>query len=137
MTALATFDLSFNAMTGSLPATMCALKSTTKVQLQNNAFSGMLPPGIFNGMSSLELLNLSTNQLSGELPADLSVLTALNVLDISSNQFIGDLAKVLVPPFAPALLRLAGNLFSGKLHSFPRWQQNISTKKFQIGIDCA
>ena len=129
MTGLTTVDLSFNGLTGSLPATMFALKSTTKIQLQNNALSGMLPRGMFAGMLALELLNLSTNGFSGELPRDLSGMLALNVLDISSNQFNGDVADILIPPFTPALFRLAGNLFSGKIPSFPRWLQNISTQR--------
>ena len=44
-------------------------------------------PAVFGGLTALEILNLTNNQLH-ILPAEIGSLTALQVLDLSSNELV-------------------------------------------------
>lgn len=51
---------------------------------------GTLPPEGLSSLVSLQLLDLSDNQLTGTLPTEgIPSMTGLQVLDLSSNQFTG------------------------------------------------
>ncbi|GLT52816.1 hypothetical protein SLA2020_261340 [Shorea laevis] len=56
--------------------------------LENNLFSGIIPPELGN-LVNLENLILSANNLTGQLPKALTNLTKLTELRISSNNFTG------------------------------------------------
>ena len=60
----------------------------TELDLFRNNMTGEIPPEL-SRLSSLEVLGLSGNQLSGQIPPELSGLFNLKVLWLSSNQFTG------------------------------------------------
>ena len=87
LTSLTELDLSFNELSG-IPAEIGNLTSLTELELSFNLLSGTIPAEIGN-LTSLEDLYLRSNQLSGTIPAEIGNLTSLDDLDLHSNQLSG------------------------------------------------
>ena len=66
----------------------------TGLNLSRNELSGPLPAELGN-LTSLEHLNLDNNQLSGPLPAELGNLTSLTSLSLDNNRLSGPLPAEL------------------------------------------
>lgn len=86
LTSLFNLALHENRLSGTLPRSMTALESIVSVNLLNNALSGSLE-GVFNASSqpSLSTIQLSHNQFTGEIPAELFSLRNLSSLSLESN----------------------------------------------------
>ncbi|CAD6339227.1 unnamed protein product [Miscanthus lutarioriparius] len=101
-------------LTGSVPASVCALKSLTRLDLSYNNLTGAFPGAALYACAGLSFLDLSNNQFSGPLPRDIDRLSpAMEHLNLSTNSFTG-----VVPPAVagfPALrsLLLDTNNFTG------------------------
>ncbi|KAG6683293.1 hypothetical protein I3842_12G005500 [Carya illinoinensis] len=68
----------------------CALKKLEVLDLSYNHFEGILPPCI-NNMTSLVVLDISTNQFNGNASSSYveAIGTSLEYIDFSYNQFVG------------------------------------------------
>lgn len=64
-----------------------------KLQLSNNNLTGELPAEL-GALDKLEYCDLSANKLSGAIPADLNNLTLMNYLDLSDNSLSGDIPSL-------------------------------------------
>ncbi|AQL03950.1 Putative leucine-rich repeat receptor-like protein kinase family protein [Zea mays] len=101
-------------LTGSVPASVCALKSLTHLDLSYDNLTGDFPGAALYACAGLTFLDLSNNQFSGPLPLDIDRLSpAMEHLNLSTNSFAGE-----VPPAVggfPALrsLLLDTNSFTG------------------------
>lgn len=107
-------DLSYNQFSGELPSFNFAYDLQV-LKLSNNRFSGFIPNDLLKGDSlvlteldlsgnnftgsismimstTLQVLNLSSNVLTGELPL---VTGGCTVLDLSKNNFEGNLTKLV------------------------------------------
>ena len=62
----------------------------THLDLSSNQLSGEIPAELGN-LTNLEWLNLQSNQLTGEIPAELGDLTNLRLLDFWLNQLTGEI----------------------------------------------
>lgn len=62
-------DLSYNELHGELSWKWDMFSKLLSLEVFNNELSGMIPPEI--GESNIQLLNASSNHLSGEIPAGL------------------------------------------------------------------
>ncbi|KAK2988540.1 hypothetical protein RJ640_022491 [Escallonia rubra] len=65
---------------------------TILVRNSGNMLSGQIPEEIFTPSNILTSLNLSRNQLDGELPKNLASLMHLSSLDLSQNKVKGMIA---------------------------------------------
>ncbi|TXG48872.1 hypothetical protein EZV62_024747 [Acer yangbiense] len=82
-------DLSYNEMNGSLQELgICNFKNLVKLNLHWNNFEGLLPPCVVNNLTILRALDLSSNQLTGNIPS-LNLLTSLKSLSLGYNNFEG------------------------------------------------
>ncbi|KAJ3670950.1 hypothetical protein LUZ60_008376 [Juncus effusus] len=79
----------------------------------NNNFSGELSPEFPSGMPHLQQLNLSSSQISGQIPTTIGSLTSLNTLDLSSNHLSGEIPASLGSIPVLTTLDLSANLLSG------------------------
>ncbi|KNA19097.1 hypothetical protein SOVF_064750 [Spinacia oleracea] len=77
------------SLKGSLPSNLCSYLPELRVlDISNNSIQGTFPDGIIN-CSFLEVLNMSSLNLSGKLP-NFSRMKSLRALDLSYNLFDGD-----------------------------------------------
>ncbi|OIW07837.1 hypothetical protein TanjilG_32693 [Lupinus angustifolius] len=121
-------DLSYNQIAGALPD-LSILSSLRELDLSNNQLIGEMPKGI-GLMYELEALYIDGNSLEGDITEwHLNNLSNLKVLDLSDNSLSLKFGTTWVPPFQIQRLGLA----SCKLGpSFPRWLQ---TQRYLSFID--
>ncbi|NP_001303105.1 protein BRASSINOSTEROID INSENSITIVE 1 precursor [Brassica napus] len=108
-------SLAENNFTGEIPELLSGACGTlTGLDLSGNEFRGTVPPFLAS-CHLLELLVLSSNNFSGELPMDtLLKMRGLKVLDLTFNEFSGELPESLTNLSASLLtLDLSSNNFSG------------------------
>ncbi|XP_059067763.1 putative receptor like protein 25 [Cryptomeria japonica] len=70
------------------------LAANTILDLSNNNLTGEIPPNIGN-LSQLRLLNLSRNKFEGTIPASLGQIEPLEQLDLSQNRLSGEIPEEL------------------------------------------
>ncbi|CAN1298264.1 Probable inactive leucine-rich repeat receptor-like protein kinase At3g03770 [Linum perenne] len=82
-------------------------------------------PSTIGQLSSLEILNLSSNYLSGVLPMEFSSLKNLQTLILDHNQFTGVVPDWLTSLSALAVLSLKNNSFDGFLPNTVSKLENV------------
>ncbi|KAG5592366.1 hypothetical protein H5410_042880 [Solanum commersonii] len=90
---LESLDLSENDLLGSVPSSIFNVSSLKVINLIYNALSGTLPNDICHNLRRLEGLQIARNQLSGQLPSNLDKCKELTYLSLSYNQFTGNLPR--------------------------------------------
>ncbi|KAL6213361.1 hypothetical protein ACLB2K_012808 [Fragaria x ananassa] len=84
-------DLSFNKITGSLPRLPPKL---LELALKSNSLSGPLSKSSFDGLSQLEVVELSQNSFSGTLQSWFFLIPSLQQVDLANNSLTGvDIAR--------------------------------------------
>lgn len=114
-------DLSANIALEWLYASNNQLKGTLPVlppsiqilDLQNNKYTGNLPTA-YSSLSNLQQLNLSYNQLSGNIP-DFTGATSLQSLYLSDNSFTGSIPASLWASTTISNIDLRNNKLSGNI----------------------
>ncbi len=84
MTNIEFLDLSYNNLTGALPAEIRQLKNLKVLNLGHNQMTGV--PAEVGQLANLEILDLSYNQLTG-LPYELGNLKNLKKLILTGNAY--------------------------------------------------
>ncbi|KAK4352987.1 hypothetical protein RND71_028505 [Anisodus tanguticus] len=139
LTELVSVNLGRNKFRG-LPETITNLKKLTSLQLCENYFSGSLINGIgvlrkLEVLDSLTQLDLSNNELTGEIP-QLNGLWQLSSFDLSNNQIYGNLPQF---PLKIRTLSLGHNLLSGHITPVNKLRHlrtlDLSDNRFSGGID--
>ncbi|KAJ9693382.1 hypothetical protein PVL29_012235 [Vitis rotundifolia] len=90
------------------------LSLVVSIDLSDNNLSGELPEGITK-LSSLVFLNLSMNHIIGQIPRSISMLCQLSSLDLSSNKLSGTIPSSMPSLTFLGYLNLSNNNFSGKI----------------------
>lgn len=113
---LKVLDLSYNQLSGELPG-FNFVYDLQVLKLSHNSFSGFIPNGLLKGDSLvLAELDLSANNLSG--PISTITSTTLNILNLSSNGLTGELPLLTG---SCAVLDLSNNKFKGNLSRMVTW----------------
>ncbi|KAK7316991.1 hypothetical protein RJT34_00858 [Clitoria ternatea] len=97
LVSLESLDLSSNNFSGPILATLCedARNNLKELFLQNNRFTGSIPPTLGN-CSNLVALDLSVNYLTGTIPPSLGSLSNLRDLMLWLNQLHGEIPQELM-----------------------------------------
>ncbi|XP_071729632.1 putative leucine-rich repeat receptor-like serine/threonine-protein kinase At2g24130 [Rutidosis leptorrhynchoides] len=116
LTKLQFVYLSYNRFSGPLNSFFGGLVNSPHLQeleLAGNRLFGKFPDIIGNLSKSLVQLHLDDNQISGEIPPDISNLFNLTLLNLSSNFLNGTIPKQLCQMVKLERLYLSDNLLSG------------------------
>jgi Leucine-rich repeat (LRR) protein len=81
-------DLSYNGLTGAIPASLGNMMYLQVLNLGHNELDGTIPYE-FSGLKTIGALDLSNNHLSGGIPPGLGGLTFLADFDVSNNNLSG------------------------------------------------
>ncbi|XP_039173494.1 receptor-like protein 7 [Eucalyptus grandis] len=122
---LVVIDLRFNKLQGSIP--IPASENMWYYFISNNRLSGEISPLICN-LSSIQMIDLSYNNLTGFLPQCLSNLSGtLEVMSLQSNNFIGKIPPLNGNFCALVMIDLSWNKLHGPL---PRSLRNCDNLEF-------
>ncbi|KAL7128779.1 hypothetical protein ABFS83_13G017300 [Erythranthe nasuta] len=91
------------------------------IDLSSNNLVGDIPE-TFSSLKGLISLNLSRNSLSGKINPDIGEMERLEVLDLSSNHLSGPIPVGMAQLHSLAVLDLANNNLSGKIPSSTQLQ---------------
>lgn len=103
---------------GTLPTSLGLLSAATTIDLSNTLIHGEIADSIFTGLTSLQVLYLTSNEFIGGVPASVSKMMSLRLLFLDGNDFSGDIAELLqylqvLPQLAQ--INLDFNDFTGSL----------------------
>ncbi|XP_042377576.1 receptor-like protein EIX2 [Zingiber officinale] len=91
-----------------------ALRVVTSIDLSNNDLFGEIPKEITK-LLGLCFLNLSNNHLTGRIPENISAMTELESLDLSMNRLSGEIPSGLSTLNFLCFLNLSHNNLSGRI----------------------
>ncbi|XP_065862063.1 phytosulfokine receptor 2 [Euphorbia lathyris] len=112
---LVVLNMSNNSFTGRIPTQICSSSSGVRtLDLSMNNVAGNLE-GLDNCSTSLQQLHLDSNLFSGSLPDSFYSMVALQQFSISNNNFSGQLSKELSKLSSLRTLVIYGNRFSGHI----------------------
>ncbi|KAF8402483.1 hypothetical protein HHK36_010568 [Tetracentron sinense] len=118
--SLLTMDFSQNLLTGNLPAWIFGL-GLQRVLLSENRLSGSIDSSYSTIMEvshqNLQVLDLSYNALSGEIPSDIGAFSSLQFLNLSRNSFVGAIPATVGELKAIDVLDLSENRLNGSIPS--------------------
>ncbi|KAM1010688.1 hypothetical protein ACFX2C_046139 [Malus domestica] len=104
-------DLSYNRFYGELSENWEQCQSLQSLRLSNNIISGRIPR--LEGSVQLNVLDLSSNNLTGTIPKELGKLTSLFDLNLGDNKLSGSVPSEIGMLTNLQHLNLAANDFSG------------------------
>nr|XP_004240813.1 receptor-like protein 43 [Solanum lycopersicum] len=111
---LTVLDLSFNCFTGAAPSWLFHLPSLYNLYVQHNQLTGKLPNELKSNYVEYSDINLSYNNLQGEIP-DWMFSPRLGRLDLSHNFLTGFVIQVW-PSGSLRYLNLENNFLQGSLY---------------------
>ncbi|KAL3506604.1 hypothetical protein ACH5RR_031986 [Cinchona calisaya] len=125
MNALKFLGLSNNRLTGNIPTSLALCTGLSVIRLSGNAFSGSIPKGFFD--MGLDELDLSRNELSGSVPSGSSKLfESLQVLDLSGNNLTGGFPAEMGLYSKLRYLNLSWNSFQSRMPPEIGYYQNLA-----------
>ncbi|XVF48539.1 hypothetical protein PTKIN_Ptkin03bG0198900 [Pterospermum kingtungense] len=120
-----TLDLSAKNLSGKLvSSSIFQFPFLQSLNLSTNQLYGDIPPDIFSS-SSLRFLDLCNNNFTGQIPS--GSISRLEVLDLSNNMLSGEIPQEIGMFYSLKYLDLGGNVLVGKI---PILISNITTLEF-------
>ncbi|KAK7843947.1 receptor-like protein 6 [Quercus suber] len=116
------FFASKNNLTGRIPSMICKVNSLKILDISDNQLIGEIPQCLGTFSSSLSILNLKRNLFKGNLPETFLEGSNLTSLDFSYNQIQGKIPRSLVKCRMLEVLNLGNNMMIG---TFPFWLESL------------
>ncbi|XP_059663766.1 receptor like protein 27-like [Cornus florida] len=123
------YNVANNKLTGEIPLLICNASSLHVLDLSYNNLSGIIPQCLGNFADSLELLNLQNNKLHGPIPQTYKNGTKLSMINLSQNQWQGPVPNSLVNCSLLESLDLGNNQIDD---IFPFWLGTLPELKVLI-----
>ncbi|KAJ8431764.1 hypothetical protein Cgig2_028981 [Carnegiea gigantea] len=107
---------------GNISSSLGTLSRLSQLNLSHNSIFGFLPDGLFYSLNSIEIIDLSSNHLLGNLSAPFSPKGSfpptIQVIDVSANQFHGGIEPIwFVGASNLTSFNASNNGFSGQIPS--------------------
>ncbi|XP_023768126.1 receptor-like protein 7 [Lactuca sativa] len=112
------YSVAHNNLTGKIQPSICELKSLQLLDLSFNNMSGTLPPCLGILSNSMIFLNMRQNNFHGKMMDGFMLGSLLKSLDLSENRFTGQLPRSLTNCTNLEVLSLGDNSFHD---AFPFW----------------
>ncbi|KAH9648326.1 protein kinase domain-containing protein [Citrus sinensis] len=106
---------------GSIPGDLCHLARLDTLSLCGNSFSGSIPscigdiPATIGGLKDVQNISLPYNRLEGPIPESFGYLTSLEILDLSNNKISGFILISLEKLLYLKKLNLSFNKLEGEI----------------------
>ncbi|AQL02352.1 Putative leucine-rich repeat receptor-like protein kinase family protein [Zea mays] len=113
LTGLWYFDIRGNNLTGTIPEGIGNCTSFEILDISYNQISGEIPYNI--GYLQVATLSLQGNRLIGKIPEVIGLMQALAVLDLSENELVGPIPPILGNLSYTGKLYLHGNKLTGHI----------------------
>ncbi|KAK9665384.1 hypothetical protein RND81_14G109000 [Saponaria officinalis] len=84
------------------------------IDLSDNELNGEIPDGITR-LTGLVSLDFSGNKLTGSIPSEIGELSELELLDFSNNQLAGDIPESLAKLTSLGIFNVSNNKLSGEI----------------------
>ncbi|XP_028056660.1 receptor-like protein 15 [Camellia sinensis] len=110
-------NLSRNAFEGGIPSSFGKMSNLDVLDLSTNNFSGEVPNQLVRNCISLGALKLSNNNFCGQIFSVDFNLTQLWILQLNDNQFTGPVTNVLSKLHELYFLDISNNYMTGKIPS--------------------
>ena len=107
-------DMSRNAICGSIPYELSQLSSLETLDLSNNQLSREIPHNITRDGRKLSFLRFSNNKLHGPIPLMLSMFSPLQYLLLDGNSLSGSIPRNFFNSSTIQTLDISNNNFIGK-----------------------
>ena len=62
------------------------LEKIVSIELKGNRLEGTIPPEIFEFITTMVRFNVASNDLNGQIPHEIGMLTDINILELAENQ---------------------------------------------------
>ncbi|CAA0836272.1 receptor like protein 19 [Striga hermonthica] len=126
LSRLTYLDLSLNQFSGSVPS-FALLKNLTVINLRGNRLTGRISSSLWEGLESLNFLDLSENLLDGEIPTSPFSLPSLKVIYLSNNRLFGSISNSVNSSYVLEVLDLSVNDLQGPIPRFFFELKNLSS----------
>ncbi|XP_076945740.1 receptor-like protein 7 [Bidens hawaiensis] len=103
------FSVSNNTLTGEIPQTICNALYLKVLDLSNNRLIGRIPQCLMEMSTSLGVLNLASNSLSGRIGGTFPSDCGLNTLDLHENHLEGKIPESIANCTMLEVLNLGNN----------------------------
>ncbi|KAJ0967736.1 hypothetical protein J5N97_024653 [Dioscorea zingiberensis] len=114
--SLVKIRLGENYLNGSIPSGLFSLPNLQQIELQDNLLVGAFPDtGTSEISATLGQISLSSNHLSGPLPASIGNYSGIQKLLLNQNLFSGAIPKEIGRLQQLSKLDFSGNRFSGRI----------------------
>ncbi|KAK9212660.1 hypothetical protein WN943_002042 [Citrus x changshan-huyou] len=95
LTSLRHLDLSYNDFNSSIPNWLASFSNLVHISLRSNSLQGSITGFLANLSASIEVLDLSSQQLEGQIPRSFGRLCNLREISLSDVKMSQDISEIL------------------------------------------
>ncbi|XP_021291537.1 leucine-rich repeat receptor-like protein kinase PXC2 [Herrania umbratica] len=131
---LLAMDVSQNLLTGNVPSWMFKMGVNSALISGNTLIGRMESPLLASSVSSdqsLQILDLSSNALSGEIPSNLGVLSSLVLFNMSRNHLFGSIPASIGELKTTEVIDFSDNMLNGSIPSEIRGAVSLKELRLQ------
>ncbi|XP_030448566.1 receptor-like protein kinase 5 [Syzygium oleosum] len=131
MEALEHLDLGMNRLTGEIPGSIFTLRNLRELYVYTTNVSGSIPQAV--SADNLRVIDLSDNNLTGNIPEDFGKLKNLSSLNLEFNQLSGGIPEGIGRLPALSDVRLSNNSLLGMIP--PDFGKFSALTRFEVAFN--